>query len=176
MAVARIDGPTMVAVLWGTYRRNPPPKAFFSWLGKSQCQIVIPTNVKLELEHAPLYYIMSLLMLIQTSLLKGTKALGWVSPLGPCTVLVVYFWTGGWSVEVKYWRTLKTRGRRAEDGLCLSLPGRWNKLKSIGNTFCPLTSSLIMDTKHISVWEMPDTVMSYVIVYLIHNERHFVQN
>lgn len=88
-------------------------------------------------------------------------------PFRPMYMLCI-FWTRGWSVEVKYLCTLRTRGRSAEGGLCLSLPGRWNKLKSIGNTFCPLSSSLIMDTKHISVWETPDTVMFSVIVYLIH--------
>lgn len=90
-----------------------------------------------------------------------------VSPLGPCTVCVWCIFEG-WSVDVKYWCTLRARGRRAEGGLCLSLPGRWNKLKSIGNTFCPLASSLITDTKHTYVWETADTVMFYVIVYLIH--------
>lgn len=97
------------------------------------------------------------------------RHIGRVSPVAhvQCMCLVC-LWNGGWSVEVNYWRTLRRRGRRAEGSLCLSLPGRWNKLKSIGNTFCLLTSFLIMDTKHISGREMPVSVRFYVIVYLIH--------
>lgn len=39
MTVARIDGPTVVAVLCEAYRRNPPPKAFFSEVTMWGCEV-----------------------------------------------------------------------------------------------------------------------------------------
>lgn len=149
--------------MWGIQEKST------SNIEDSQWWITQSWSCVKDVNRVPLWHFFILWLIIILVSFKGTKTLGWISSLGPCTVCVwCIFEVEGWSVEVKYWRTLRTRGRRAEGGLCLSLPGRWNKLKSIGNTFCPLASSLIMDTKHISVWEMPDTVMFYVIVYLIH--------
>lgn len=86
----------------------------------------------------------------------------------------------GWSVEVEYWSTLSTRGkgeRCSERGggdrggggkglYCSAVSWQMKRAVICRKHLCPRSSSPIMDTKHISFKEKPDTVTLYLSILI----------